>query len=73
MHNIQFAEQGAIAHHDLYAHLSPKAQVKNALALDLPLRLDLHHTSVLIRRHDSYVHAKCISNRLKGHMITPCA
>ncbi len=55
------------------AHLSPEAQIQNSLTLNLALRLNLYHTTILVGRHDSDAHTKCVCNSLQGHMVAPCA
>ena len=57
----------------VHAHLSPKAQIQDPLALNLPLRLNLNHTAVLIGCHDSYAHSKSVCHSLESHMVPPCA
>jgi len=45
---VQSLKRGVIQ-----AHLSPKAQIQDPLALNLALRLNLNHTAILIGCHDS--------------------
>ena len=75
-HGLCKMQNGGAKHEErgaIQAHLSPKAQIQDPLALNLALRLDLNHTAVLIGCHDSYAHPESICHGLEGHMVPPCA